>query len=912
MTRARVVVLSSLLFFFSIAVAEAACDFRSGFDLRFRDAALDLSIEGNDIWTATGSGVSLWDAAGERPVGSLALPGTTTAVQAVTGGVWAASGTRIDFIEAGERLVRRGGLDLEATVNDLVLGGEFLYAATSNGVIQVAVANRLSPAVAARLTTTSGAALSVAILGSTLYAADGDPTVEAYSIQVPALVQKIGTVPSLPRSLAVAALDGRLVVSDGQQSEIFSGSGTSMSRTALLPFNGTTAAAWRAPVHFLGGGGRAIRAVDVLAPAPTVMSTLTADLTPGNANRVFEIATAGSKLWAAAGDSGLEAWRLTSFASPWPLTFVRSAPASSVWLSATRAVIARSEGGLQRFTDSAGQFTPGPVWDEAKVSRIHDGDGDRVLTSSGSELRLWDVAAGTPASLASASLPAAVRSAALEGSIAWVVLANGTLWRVDLAAQPPSATQVQVSGELDFVAASSGGIATADILQDGNTKIRFVAGSDPAAAGSEVTIEGASNGGIALGSAPIVAAGTFRGVVLIDFAAGGAVKIVPGTNQAPIRDLHVEGERLMLATADRIEIRSLTTGELVRSFPVGVPVTSVAGTATRAIGASGEGFAVADFETPSREPQRIALPQSESRYYRSLARDGANLWLAGGERVDLYRIDSAGVPRYQAEISFSGSAAPVDFTAAQGRLFTVHPNGRVAAWRADGSLAAELTLNEGEGQQIESIAAVGESVWVSLTRGCQTTGCEKVTVIVDARSGLSRTGSFAGGAVDVVVRENVAAVVTALPAELRLFDIANPAQPQLIASRALEGNPVSVELHEGRVWVLGERLSVYSAPALQPVATHLEPWAPDPLGRLSYIDQKVRVAGSCLVIAGRTPQPSLFDVSGGSPVALPAPAATDAIRDIAVGDGSIDLLGEYSLQVWTELPSPKRARPVRR
>jgi len=912
MTPRAWVVVFSLVLALSGGSASAQCDYRNAFDLRFRDSALGLSLDGNDLWIATGWGVALWDAAAERPVTSLSIEGSTLAVQAVPGGAWVGSGTRVHFVEAGPGLALGGSIDLGAVVNDLAISGNYLYAATASGVTQIDVADRARPATAATLTTTSGAALSVAILGSTLYAADGDSSVEAYSIQVPSLPQKIGTVSSLPRSVGVSTLDGYLVVSDGQQSEILAGSGTSLGRVALLPFAGTATARWSGSVHFLAGSGRAIHAVDVLAPTPTILSSAATEVTSGNANRVFGLAASGTRLWAAAGDAGVEAWRLGGFAPPYPLRFVRSGSIGSGWISGSRAVVAFSARGLQRYSDSSGQLVAGPLWHEGAVSRILDGEGDRILTSSGAELRLWDVAPAIPASLGAITLAGAVRSGAIEGSIAWAVLADGSLWRVDFSAQTPTAASVAATGALDFVAASSAGFATADILEDGSTKIRFVPASDPAGQGTEVTIEGASNGGIAIGATPVVAAATFRGLTLVDFGAGGSVRIVEGTNQSPIRGLRIEEDRILLVTADRIEVRFLQSGALVRTFTTGATLTSISGSGARAIAGSSDGFAIANLETASRQPEPIALPDPTSRFYRSLARDGNLLWLGDAQRIDLYRVDSSSIPRHQAELSFEGSAVPVGFAATGGKLFTVSATGTVESWRPDGSRESSLSLNEGSLQQIDGITSVGSALWVSVTVDCLTTGCRKLTVVVDTTAGLVRSAAFEGGTLDAVAHGNVAAALTTLPSEVRLYDVADPAHPQLLSSMAVSDNPVSVDFDATRVWVLGDRLRAYSRPGLELIATHLDPWSADPLGRLSYLDQTVRVAGSCLLVAGRSAEPTLWSPSGNSLTPIPAPGVPDAVRGAAVSGSSIVLLGEYSLQVWSSEPPADRSRAVRR
>src|SRR5437763_16718718 len=66
----------------------------------FRASYLDLAIDGNDLWAATGYGVQLFDRSVEPPalVTSISLPGITRVVRAVNGTAYAGSGSSVYVI----------------------------------------------------------------------------------------------------------------------------------------------------------------------------------------------------------------------------------------------------------------------------------------------------------------------------------------------------------------------------------------------------------------------------------------------------------------------------------------------------------------------------------------------------------------------------------------------------------------------------------------------------------------------------------------------------------------------------------------------------------------------------------------------------------------------------------------------
>jgi hypothetical protein len=168
--------------------------------------------------------------------------------------------------------------------------------------------------------------------------------------------------------------------------------------------------------------------------------------------------------------------------------------------------------------------------------------------------------------------------------------------------------------------------------------------------------------------------------------------------------------------------------------------------------------------------------------------------------------------------------------------------------------------------------------------------------------------------VDVAVDGARAAAIFALPAELRTYSLADPAHPASLLSQAVEGNPVSVDISDGIVWTLGDRLRSWIESSLASRSVDLDPYSADPAGRVSYLDQQVHALGSCLVVVGREPQPKRYTISGSLLVPGQPIEASGAMRDFAPTASGFILLGEISLEAWSSAPPPdvSRRRMVKR
>src|SRR6266446_1314570 len=77
--------------------ASPQCTQTSVFSDPFRQSFLDLAVDGNDLWAATGYGVALFDRGLDppAPVATLALSGVTRVVRVQGSYVYAGSGSNV-------------------------------------------------------------------------------------------------------------------------------------------------------------------------------------------------------------------------------------------------------------------------------------------------------------------------------------------------------------------------------------------------------------------------------------------------------------------------------------------------------------------------------------------------------------------------------------------------------------------------------------------------------------------------------------------------------------------------------------------------------------------------------------------------------------------------------------------------
>lgn len=906
MTRGRaVVLLVSLLF---AVQSFAQCSFNPVLSAPYRASVLDVFLDGNDLWTATSYGVQLYDRTITPPqlVASLAVPGITRVVRASNGIAYAGSGSAIHVIRKNGRslqLVR--SIDAGATVNDLLLTTLDLYAATSNGLLQFDLLDRTNPVkTTASFLTTSPNVTSLTMIGSTLYAADSDATVEAYTLSIPNLPQRLGGITSLARSIGVETNNGRLYISDGQQTEVFSGTGVSMTKLGAAAFGATSLASLFGDAVWIAGSDRRLRAVD-FTTASQAVELYRNDLAPtgGTINRIAALASDATHLYAAAGDGGLLTLDATSFKPPFPVRSYASGQTTSIVSTGDRVYAGKLTAGISEFSQTpSGGLTPARQWDD-KVDLVHDAAGGFLLTSSGSSATLWSLTATTPGTTSVATFASNITSAVLLGTTTIALLDNGAIATADLSQPSPTAQTLTLSYKPALLASSGNHtIATAELLADGTTNVRYYATTDLTAPPLSTTnVPGIAT---ALGlSGTTAAVFTFRGINVID-GTTGSTSVLAHSNETIVRKLRVDGTKIYALTDNTLDVWS-ATGALLRRFtlPANASALHVSPDSTIVDLATESGVTSVATTATASQPSPVAVANPNS-YYKKIA--------ANADRI--YLMDAQGIDIFTTSMHFTGSlrgGGVIDLAAAPGALYTLTSNGVVTAYGIDGGQTATITINEGDDAVPLAIDAVAGAVWVSLSKGCLSGGCEKKTLVFSGA--LTQTSSMTGGVTDVVTNGQRAYALTDLPLEIRVINVSDPLHPATLATHAPEGArpPRSIAFAQGLVLVLGDRLIAYDATTLQKSSEPLGDYVADPTGAVTYNDQSIEVDGSCALVAGRTFSPQLYAVPAlASPTTFAMPTVT---KSVATTPGRFYLLTDYSVEIWsaTPLPQSPRKRPVR-
>ena len=210
----------------------------------------------------------------------------------------------------------------------------------------------------------------------TLYAADGDSSIEVFNITVPSSSLHTGTLSSLPRVLSVKTTATRLYASDGVSTDIF----INGTKAATVSKPTLTLATVTGDVIFAAGNDRHIRAADWTTLA-TPVELFGTDIIPtgGTINRVGAMAIAGGRLYVAGGDSGLLTFDVSSMATPFPIRSYADTPMTSTFWVDGKLYASRSGGGLAEYVKSSnGYLTAARQWD-ARTHTVYDGANGFLL-----------------------------------------------------------------------------------------------------------------------------------------------------------------------------------------------------------------------------------------------------------------------------------------------------------------------------------------------------------------------------------------------------------------------------------------------------------------------------------------------------------------------------------------------------
>jgi hypothetical protein len=328
------------------------------------------------------------------------------------------------------------------------------------------------------------------------------------------------------------------------------------------------------------------------------------------------------------------------------------------------------------------------------------------------------------------------------------------------------------------------------------------------------------------------------------------------------------------------------------SSPVAV---HIAGGSTIADIATSSGVSSVALTSQSRLPS-LFPSGSGNEFYRKVVAGGSRVYLFDGT-VDIFTNG----------LAFVGNAGSgvIDLAANASGFYTVNGASVVTAWTPDGIVLKSATVATGSDVQPLALFTVGNAVWLSLSRGCLSTGCEKVTLVLDPVT-LTQTDQLTGGVTDVAVAGTTAYALTDFPKEIRAYSIANAAHPAQTAARPITETPAptSIAGDATNVYVLGEKLVTYTAASLTPVATQLDSFL-GATGANAYTDQRLRGNAPCILLTGRNAN-AIY--SSANPAAWTATLPFDApsfVRSAAYVSGTFYLLTDHSLEVLGTAALPK-------
>ncbi|HUR80477.1 MAG TPA: hypothetical protein VM733_06905 [Thermoanaerobaculia bacterium] len=873
--RGRVaVLLSSFLFslfpFLFPHEASAQCSWTPRLTIPFRTTALDVAADGANVWLATSYGVQLLTNDGTRIADAVALPGTTRVVRPDGRGLaYAGSGSRVYVLrnDANNITVVRG-VDAGAAVNDILISGSYLFVATANGVAHFDLFDPANPTrTSATLFTSSPNVLSLASASSRLYAADNDTSLEVFNISIPSAPQHTSTLATLRATSVHATPDGTVYVSDalGLNTDVFAGGTTKIGRLAT----GTNAfAPTTNGVHYSAGAERTIRAIDFTSTS-TVKERFETQLAPtaGTDNVIHAMARSGNKLFVAAGDIGLAVLDVGNIAPPYPVVAYRSGATTSAAISGDRAWFADAAGNITETTIDANGIALNTVRTWAGGTLVHQSDGTTLLASNGAKATLWSLAPATPTG-EDTTFPAAIKNAAIVNGTVIALLEDGNVW---------AGSQQVALPKIAFMGASGANVVFVELTKEGRTILHRYGSAQT------ITIDGTAIGGVAV-SATEAAVFTFAGVNVASFA-GGAVRVLADSPQIFPRQIAMAGTNVLLL--DRRTLYVFDGERLIRRQQLPADGVAIAAKSSIAVVATNDGTSAISYLAAQPTPS-IAFANS---FYSKLVQGGDRTYLMAGDTIDIF----TSVTHFEKKLT---SAGMIDLAATNDALFTLAANGVVTAYSRWGVPYATFTIDEGSDAQMLSIDTAGNAVWVSLSKGCTTGACQKKTLVLDPQS-LAPSATLTGGITDVVTTGTRAYALLDFPSEIRVYNIADPLHPSQLIAAAAPSSATSIAAYPGRVYVAGDRLYEYTETTLLLKNTHLTAVTPDKA-------QQVRVDGSCLVITARSANPEAYDA------ATMAPATTfevpSAVRTISTQTGTLTLLTNHSVEVWSTSPSPPRKR----
>lgn len=892
--RVKAVVLLSLLVLLSSDIVADCSQWTATTSSPFRTTALDLSVDGNFLWLATGYGVQLLE--NGRIVDAIGLPGTTRVVRAHGGNgiAYAGSGSSIYVLRRdGRSISTLTSVAAGGTVNDLEIVSAALFAATTAGIAHYDILNAAAPfRTNVVLPTSTPNVTSLASAKSKLYAADNDATVEIYSMSIPLLPQHIGTLASAPRASAVhATVNDEVFISDrfGQNTDIYLGN----ALLGRVPVVTTSFAASSGQVHFISGTDRTVRAVDFsnLANMAELYAAQLAT-THGTVNFINAMALVGNTLYVAAGDIGLVTLDTTSIATPYPLVSYPGGSTTSVRTSSDKAWFATSTGRITqlRIDPTTIALVEERGWNAEAGTLVRDDRDNGLLTTTGAKATVWSLVSATPAVATTITFGAPVDNAVMSDTHLVAMLTDGSVWTAPNG--QPTPTRITVPA-MTFLARAGSAIALAEVREaDEKTVLHYYPTADFATTPQQFTIDGAAVGTVAL-DATRAAIFTFQGITVIDLA-GGTTRTVPNSSLVLPRQMAFSGDDLLVMDSRRLLVYD-NAQTLIRDHEL--PAEAVAFDTASSIAT----IATVKGTTALRylaELPKVATPFS-NRYYRHFTAGSGRVYLFDDTSIDVLSTVLPQRPEYVTTIPAAGT---IDLAANDAGLFTLAGNGTVTAYSRAGISYAQTNVNEGFDSQAIAIRTAGNAVWASIGAGCTIQGCrERKTFVLDPNT-LAVTATMTGSVTDVALAGSRAYALFAFPDEIRVLNIADPLHPAPVVSAAAPFLTSSIALSSGKVYVLAGKVFGYAEATLTLTEERLT-------GGPTVAPQRLRIDGTCAVISRDANPPVLYDLPSWTPSAKQFPLPSP-FRSFLMQPSMLLFLTDHSLELAH--PTPTGPKPRRR
>ncbi len=893
--RVKVALLSILVLVFSDSTSADCSQWTARTSSQFRTTAFDLSVDGDFVWLATGYGVQLFEDG--SIVASIGLPGSTRTVRASSGGIaYAGSGPSIYTLKReGNNITVLNTVAVTGTVNDLEVISSALFAATTSGIAHFDLAVPAAPfRTSIVLPSSSPNVTSLSSARNKLYAADGDATVEIYSVTIPSLPQHIGTIESAPRASSVhATSDDFVFVSDrfGQTTDLFANGATLLAR---MPVVTTAFASFSGQTHFVAGPNRTLRAVDFSTPS-RIAEVYAADLatTDGTVNFIHAMARVGNTLYVAAGDIGLVVLDASAIARPYPLANYSSGATTSVRVSADKAWFSTSAGRIvQQRIDAAGiALIEERAWDAEAGSVVRDFRNNGLLTTSGNKATVWSLVSATPAQATNVTFAEGISNAVLSDTHLVALLFDGSIWTAPSGQTTPTKVNLPV---MMLLARAGSAIALAEVREaERTTVIHYYPTGDLTATPQRFTVDGAAAGSIAL-DATRVAVFTFNGITVIDVATG-TTRVIPDSDLIIPRQIAFSGDDLLVMDSRQLLVYD-DARTLLRDHPLPSEAVVFDATSSSAAIATVKGTAairyLADLPRPS-------TPFS-STFYTKLATAPANAYLMKDDGIDIFSTYTPSTPRYIATVP-----AAFDLAATDTALYTLANDGTVTGYSPAGARFAQVNIRDNFNSEMVAIRTAGKAVWASLATGCTIQGCnERKTFVLDPNT-LAVTATMTGNVTDVTTAGTRAYALFSFPDEIRVLNIADPQHPSPVVTAPAQPFASSIAYAAGKVYVLAGKVFGYAESTLALVEEHLTAITPNAAHR-------IRIDGTCALVSRDANAPIGYDLPAWTPAASTFTLPSN-LRSFAVQPGMLLFLTEHSLDLAYPTPTgkPPRRRAVR-